>query len=137
MSDAPPPSLDAAQLAARITLTRRLAVGSTLGLIVLGVAWELWLAPLPGGTGKLAWKVLPLTFAVAGLLKEKLYTYRWVSLLVWLYVTEGLVRATSDGGAVIPLALLELVLGLTLFTACALHVRLRLANGRLQASAAG
>ncbi|TAK78218.1 MAG: DUF2069 domain-containing protein, partial [Aquabacterium sp.] len=70
-------------------------------------------------------------------LKEKLYTYRWVSLLVWLYVTEGLVRATSDGGAVIPLALLELVLGLTLFTACALHVRLRLANGRLQASAAG
>ncbi|TAK84027.1 MAG: DUF2069 domain-containing protein, partial [Aquabacterium sp.] len=87
MSDAPPPSLDAAQLAARITLTRRLAVGSTLGLIVLGVAWELWLAPLPGGTGKLAWKVLPLTFAVAGLLKEKLYTYRWVSLLVWLYVT--------------------------------------------------
>ncbi len=137
MSDAPPPSLDAAHLAARITLTRRLAVGSTLGLIVLGVAWELWLAPLPGGTGKLAWKVLPLTFAVAGLLKEKLYTYRWVSLLVWLYVTEGLVRATSDGGAVIPLALLELVLGLTLFTTCALHVRLRLANGRLQASAAG
>lgn len=136
MSDAPPPALDAAQLAARITLTRRLAVGSTLGLIVLGVAWELWLAPLPGGTGKLAWKVLPLTFAVAGLLKEKLYTYRWVSLLVWLYVTEGLVRATSDGGTVIPLALLELVLGLTLFTACALHVRLRLANGRLQASAA-
>lgn len=140
MSDAPLPTPtsaslpDAARVSQRIALTRRLAVGSTLGLVVLGLAWELWLAPLPGGTGKLAWKVLPLTFAVAGLLKEKLYTYRWVSLLVWLYVTEGLVRATSDGGAVVLLALLELALSLTLFTACAVHVRLRLANGRLQAA---
>lgn len=134
MSDASLPPPATAQLAARITLTRRLAVGCTLALIVLGLAWELSIAPLPGGTGKLAWKVFPLTFAIAGLLKERLYTYRWVSLLVWLYVTEGLVRAVSDSGAVIPLALLELALSLTLFTACAVHVRLRLANGRQQAA---
>jgi uncharacterized membrane protein len=34
-----------------VALTRWLAVGSVLGLIVLGLAWELWLAPLrPGGS---------------------------------------------------------------------------------------
>ena len=44
-----------------VTLTRLLAVSSLMGLIVLGLAWELWLAPLrPGGT-LLALKVLPLT----------------------------------------------------------------------------
>ena len=76
--------------------TRAVAVGSLLGLIVLGLAWELWLAPT--GRGMLAWKVLPLAVPVAGLLKRRLYTYRWVSLLVWLYFAEGVVRATSDRG---------------------------------------
>ena len=28
----------------------------------------------------------------------RLYTYRWMSLLVWLYVAEGAVRATSERG---------------------------------------
>ena len=45
-----------------VTLTRLLAVSSLLGLIVLGLAWELWLAPLrPGGT-LLALKVYPCAF---------------------------------------------------------------------------
>ena len=43
-----------------VRLTRVLAVGSLLGLILLGLAWELWLAP----TGQRTWalKVLPLAF---------------------------------------------------------------------------
>ena len=104
--------------------TRAVAVGSLLGLIVLGLAWELWLAPT--GRGMLAWKVLPLAVPVAGLLKRRLYTYRWVSLLVWLYFTEGVVRATSDRGPSVPLAVAEIVLSLLLFVACAVHVRWRL-----------
>jgi hypothetical protein len=35
---------------------------------------------------------------VLGLLRHRMYTYRWLSLLVWLYFTEGVVRATSDQG---------------------------------------
>ncbi|MGE5450825.1 MAG: DUF2069 domain-containing protein [Acidobacteriota bacterium] len=105
---------------------RWISVGSVSMLIVLGLAWELKLAPLPGGTGALAWKVLPLTFALAGLLKHKLYTYRWLSLLVWLYFTEGVVRATSDHGLSQQLAVIETTLSIALFTACALYVRLRL-----------
>ncbi len=79
-----------------VVLTRRLAVGSLLGLIVLGLAWELWLAPIRPGGSWLAIKVLPLCLPLAGLLKNRMYTYRWVSLLVWLYFTEGVVRAWGD-----------------------------------------
>lgn len=111
-----------------VALTRILAVGSLLGLIVLGLAWELWLAPIRPGGSWLALKVLPLCLPLAGLLKNRMYTYRWVSLLVWLYFTEGTVRAYSDKAPGNYLAMVEVFLCLTLFTACALHVRLRLRN---------
>ncbi|MFL5037083.1 MAG: DUF2069 domain-containing protein [Microvirga sp.] len=99
-----------------------------LGLIVLGLAWELWLAPT--GSRSLALKVLPLAIPLAGLLKNRLYTYRWVALLVWLYFTEGVVRAASDRGVSAMLALGEVALCLLLFAACAAHVRWRLAHAK-------
>lgn len=114
----------------RIDLTRALAVGSLIGLIVLGLAWELWLAPLRPGGSWLVLKVLPLFIPLAGLLKRRMYTYRWVSLLVWVYFTEGVVRATSDRGFSAVLAAIEVGLCLLLFTACALHVRWRLRHAR-------
>ncbi|MDO9145229.1 DUF2069 domain-containing protein [Rhodoferax sp.] len=117
-----------------VALTRILAVGSLLGLIVLGLAWELLLAPLRPGGSWLALKVLPLCLPLAGLLKNRMYTYRWVSLLVWLYFTEGAVRAYSDKPPGNYLAMVEVFLCLTLFTACALHVRLRLKNAATAAS---
>lgn len=107
-----------------VDATRTLAVGSLLALIVLGLLWELRLAPT--GSGMLALKVLPLAVPLAGLLKRRLYTYRWVSLLVWLYFTEGVVRAFGDGGLSAKLAMIEIALCLLLFAACALHVRARL-----------
>ena len=108
--------------------TRAIAVASTLALIGLGLAWELWLAPT--GSGTLALKVLPLTLPLAGLLKTRMYTYRWVSLLVWLYFFEGVVRATSDRGPGRLLALLEVLLCLLLFAACSAHVRWRLRDAK-------
>ncbi|MGC4060107.1 MAG: DUF2069 domain-containing protein [Aquabacterium sp.] len=105
---------------------RLLNVALLLSLIGLCLCWELWLAPLKGGTGVLAVKALPLTFAIAGMLKHKLYTYRWMTLLIWLYFTEGVVRATSDTGLSQVLAGIEVTLSVALFTACALYVRLRL-----------
>ena len=111
-----------------VTTTRILAVGSLLGLIILGLAWELVLAPLRPGGSWVALKVLPLCVPLAGLLKNRMYTYRWVSRLVWLYFTEGVVRAYSDKAPGNYLAMLEVVLCLALFVACALHVRLRLRN---------
>jgi uncharacterized membrane protein len=113
-----------------VTLSRWLAVGSLLGLIVLGLAWELWLAPLRPGGSWLVVKVLPLCLPLTGLLRNRMYTYRWVSLLVWLYFSEGVVRAYSDRGPSARLALLEVALCLALFAACALHVRIRLRKAR-------
>lgn len=107
-------------------MTRWLAAGSVLCLIALGLAWELWLAPLRPGGSWLVVKVLPLCLPLAGLLRNRMYTYRWVSLVVWLYFAEGVVRAYSDRGLSAKLALLEIALCLVLFAACALHVRLRL-----------
>jgi len=97
---------------------------SLLALIVLCLAWELWLAPT--GRGTLAVKVLPLLIALPGAWRGRTYTLRWLSLAVWLYVTEGLVRATSEGGMGQWLAWAEVVLCILLFTACTLHIRLRL-----------
>ncbi len=113
-----------------IAATRRLAVGSVLGLIALGLAWELWLAPIRPGGSWLVVKVLPLCFPLAGLLRNRMYTYRWVSLLVWIYFTEGVVRAYSDRGLSARLAMIEVLLCLVLFAACALHVRVRLRKGK-------
>ena len=118
-----------------VSTTRRLAVGSLLGLIVLSLAWELWLAPLRPGGSWLALKALPLCIPLAGLLKNRMYTYRWVSLMVWLYFTEGAVRAWADAPPGNWLALLQVLLCLVLFTACALHVRLRLRNARNSSAA--
>jgi uncharacterized membrane protein len=113
-----------------IRLTRLLAVGSLLGLIALGLAWELFLAPLHPGGSWLALKVLPLCIPLAGLLKNRMYTYRWVSLGLWLYFIEGVVRASGDPPPGNYLAGLELALCLSLFAACVLHVRLRLRDAK-------
>ncbi len=119
----------------QVNLTRLLAVGSVVGLIVLGLAWELFLAPIKPGGSLLALKVLPLCIPLAGLLKNRMYTYRWVSLLVWIYFTEGAVRAWSDRPPGNYLAMLEVLLCLVLFVACSLHVRLRFSNARAAAAA--
>jgi uncharacterized membrane protein len=112
--------------APRVEVSRWLAVGSLLGLILLGLCWELWLAPLRPGGSWLALKVLPLCLPLAGLLRHRMYTYRWVSLLVWIYFIEGVVRAYGDRGLSAQLAMAEVALCLMLFAACVLHIRLRL-----------
>jgi uncharacterized membrane protein len=117
---------------AKARLSRNTAVASLLALIVLGLAWELWLAPT--GNRTLALKVLPLAIPLAGLLKYRMHTYRWLSLFVWVYFSEGVVRATSDRGPAVPLAVAEVVLCLVLFAACAAQVRWRLARAREVAS---
>lgn len=115
------PSLPAAAPDATVEFTRWLAVGSLLALIAVGLAWELgswW-----------ALKVLPLCLPLSGLLRRRLYTYRWVSLAVWLYFTEGVVAAWTDAPPVRWLALTQVALSLALFIACVLHVRWRLHKG--------
>ncbi|MBP7545651.1 MAG: DUF2069 domain-containing protein [Acidovorax sp.] len=138
MNAAPPPSPTPplALPSPAVAATRTVAVVSLLALIVLCLAWELVLAPVRPGGSWLALKALPLCIPLAGLLKNRMYTYRWLSLMVWLYVMEGAVRAWSDRAPSNWLALLEVLLCIVLFTACSLHVRLRLRAAREAAQAA-
>ncbi len=100
-----------------------LAAASLIGLIFLSVAWELWLAPLRPGGSWLVLKVMPLLLPLFGILRGKIYTYRWSTLLVWLYFTEGVVRAWSDVGLSSQLATLEWVLALIFFVSAAFFTR--------------
>ena len=112
-----------------VKTARAVALASLVGLIVLGLAWELWLAPT--GSGTLAIKVLPLLMCVAGLLRHRMYTFRWLSLLVWLYVMEGAVRASTELGLSQALAVIEIALCLLLFSASTVYIRWRLRSARL------
>ena len=112
---------------------RRVAVATLLALIALCLSWELFLAPLRPGGSWLALKALPLCIPLAGFLKNRMYTYRWVSLMIWLYFTEGVVRAWSDRPPSNWLALLEAVLCVVLFSACTVHIRQRLRSQKLPA----
>jgi uncharacterized membrane protein len=125
----------APRIAPGIPTTRAVAVACVVALIGLGLLWELAWAPT--GRGTLAIKVLPLAFAVPGLLRYRLYTYRWTSLLVWLYAAEGAMRLRDPAWPVPALAATELALSLVLFAACGLHVRRRLAAGRALEASAG
>jgi uncharacterized membrane protein len=104
-------------------LLRDLASACLIALIGLGLAWELWLAPLRPGGSWLVLKVLPLLFPLFGILRGKVYTYRWSTLLIWLYFTEGAVRAWSDRGISATLAWIEIVLSLLFFALAAAYIR--------------
>ena len=109
----------------KVLRTQGVAVVSLLLLIVLCVMWELSWAPIKPGGSWLAIKALPLVLPLAGFLKRRLYTFRWVSLVIWLYFIEGVVRAYSDPWPTSALALVEIALCLILFFSCALHVKFR------------
>jgi len=102
----------------------RVAGVSLLGLLCLCVVWEIWLAPLkPGGT-LLFLKALPLAFAVRGVVRGSLYTIQWASMLVLLYLMEGVVRVMSDPpGPSITLAWIEIVCAAAFFFSSIFYVR--------------
>ncbi|MBO9355299.1 DUF2069 domain-containing protein [Bordetella petrii] len=103
---------------------RRLAAASLLALIVLCVAWETFLAPIRPGGSWLFLKALPLAFPLRGILRGNLYTFQWASMLVLLYLMEGVVRAMSDPSPMsVALAGLETALSLVFFLSAILYVR--------------
>ena len=99
-------------------------VVSLIALIFLGLAWELWLAPLKPGGSALALKVLPLLLPLFGILRGRIYTYQWSSMLILAYIAEGTVRAYSDSGLSARLAMLETVLAAVYYAGSLLYIRI-------------
>lgn len=106
-------------------MSRIAASALLVALIALGLAWELWLAPLKPGGSWLALKVLPLLAPLFGVLRGTRYTYQWSTLLIWLFVAEGATRAYTDTGWSARLAMLEAVLALGYFAAAVAWLRAR------------
>ena len=67
-------------------------------------------------------KGIPLLFAIPGIWNGKVYTMQWASMLILLYVTEGLVRIL-ESGANFWLALLETVLATIAFVCLLLYLK--------------
>ncbi|WP_438393352.1 DUF2069 domain-containing protein [Caballeronia sp. DA-9] len=95
------------------------ALLSLIALIALALLWELWLAPLRPGGSALALKAIPLAFALRGTFRRNVYTLQWASMLVLLYLAEGIVRGMTDGGLSARLGWFEALLALVYFV-CAL-----------------
>jgi uncharacterized membrane protein len=100
------------------------ASGSLIGLLVLCLAWELWLAPLRPGGSLLALKAAPLALPLGGILAGRRYTYQWSSMLILAYFAEGVVRAWSERGLSQALAGGEIVLSVAFFASAVAYARL-------------
>ncbi len=96
---------------------------SLVALIALCLAWELWLAPLRPGGSWLVLKVLPLLAPLFGILRRKLYTYQWASMLILAYFTEGVVRGYTEAGLPAVVARVEIALSLLFFLSVVAYVR--------------
>jgi uncharacterized membrane protein len=97
---------------------------SLIALILLCVAWELWLAPLRPGGSWLVLKAVVLLIPLMGILKGRRYTYQWMSMFILLYFIEGVMRAWSDKGLSAGLAMGEIVLSLVFFGAAIFYAKL-------------
>lgn len=101
----------------------RSTIALLTALIALCVAWELWISPLRPGGSWLVLKVLPLMILLPGVLRASNYALQWSVLLIWIYFTEGLVRATSESGLSIPLGIAETALSVGYFICATVILR--------------
>lgn len=101
---------------------------SLIALILLALAWETVLAPFKPGGSMLMLKAVPLLLPLFGILRGKRYTYKWASMFILLYFTEGIVRAWSDSGMSAQLALIEILLSVVFFGCAIFYARLTRVN---------
>ena len=102
---------------------RLVATTVLVALLGLTLLWELWLAPLRPGGSWLALKTLPLLLPLFGVIRGRIYTYRWAMMLVLAYFTEGVVRAYAERGTVAALAAIEIALSIAFFASAIAYVR--------------
>lgn len=106
------------------SVSRYIATGSCLALIVLLSVWYGWLSPpdhIPAAP-LLTVLVLPLLLPLRGMLRWRPYTFQWSLFLAMAYFTHGVVEvfgAPEDRGY----ALLEILLSLAWFVAAIVFVR--------------
>ena len=99
-----------------------LATAAFVDLFILCICWEGFISPLRPGGSWLMLKGIPLLFAIPGLWKGKVYTMQWASMLILLYILEGLTRILETG-ANFWMALLETVLATIGFISLLMYLK--------------
>ncbi|HEZ0251802.1 DUF2069 domain-containing protein [Neisseria meningitidis] len=100
-----------------------LASFSLIALIILSLSWELWIAPLRPGGSWLALKTLPLCLPLSGILKKKIYTYQYSSMLILIYFAEAVMRLFDAYPAEQICAALSAVFSIIFFISCLSFVK--------------
>ncbi len=67
--------------------------------------------------------MIPLLLALKGLSQARPYTFKWISLLIWLYVCEGLVRIVGPTATERSIAWVYLIIALALSAAILMGAR--------------
>ncbi len=110
----------------KIRLSYLTAVSAYFGLILLLMAWLIWLSPPTSVPISVALflMLVPLLFPLRGILYGRPYTFAWASFLALFYFTHGVVEAYSN-----PddrwLALLEVVLSVAFYSGSMFYARFR------------
>ena len=99
-----------------------LALAAFVDLFILCVCWEWFISPLRPEGSWLILKALPLLLPMRGIWKGNVYTMQWASMLILLYITEGLVRI-SESGWNFYLAILETLLATIAFICLLMYLK--------------
>jgi len=99
-----------------------IATAAFVDLFILCISWEWFISPLRPGGSWLILKAIPLLFAIPGLWRGNVYTMQWASMLILLYITEGLVRILETG-ANFWMALLETTIGTIAFVCLLIYLK--------------
>ena len=99
-----------------------LALAAFVDLFILCVCWEWFISPLRPEGSWLILKALPLLLPMRGIWKGNVYTMQWASMLILIYITEGLVRITESGWNFY-LAILEALLATVAFVCLLMYLK--------------
>ena len=94
-----------------------------VALILLCLAWELFLAPVKPGGSWLVLKIVPLMAFLRPILHGRRRAYQASTMLIVFYAAEGMTRAYTDGGLSARLAVVEAALAFAYFGAAVSFVR--------------
>jgi uncharacterized membrane protein len=76
----------------------RVAIATTVALLLFEALWELALAPIKPHGSWLALKALPLAWLIRGVARGRRRARQWLALLLPFYIGEALMRTVAEPG---------------------------------------
>ena len=100
-----------------------LAQAAWCALIALTLLWDWAFAPLHTGRVLLLIKLLPLLLPLRGILRGRVYTYQYCSMLILAYFCESVMRWFDPTPLSRALAGVETMLSAAFFVCCLLYLK--------------